>query len=190
MMVPTIPRNAQEPLAQFLELLDHWNGTHALTSLEKEERFEELLLDSAALLPHLESLAPGGKVVDFGTGMGIPALVLAVCRPDLRVVALDKSRKKVAFVRQAALELGLGNLEPVAARAEDLPPLEARAGVAKAVGTLDLLLSWWDRHGAPGAPFLALKGPEAPSEALPGRTLTVHPYRLPTRGSRSVVVIG
>ena len=137
------------------------------------------------LLPFLEALGPGSAVVDFGTGMGIPALVLALARPDLTIHALDKSRKKIAFVKQAALELGLRNLKPLAGLAEELPPLGAQAGVAKAVGTLDLLTGWWDRHGVPGAPFLALKGAEAAPPA--GWLMTVHPYRLPTRGRRAVL---
>ncbi len=184
-MEPLLPDWMKEPVARYLDLLDRWNRTHALTSLEMGERFEELILDSAILLPFLERLAPGSKIVDFGTGMGIPATVLALGRPDLTVFALDKSKKKIAFVNQAALELGLSNLRPVAGRAEELAPLGAHLGVAKAVGTLDLLLGWWERHGAPGGAFLALKaGPEA---APSGYALTAHGYRLPTRGRRAVL---
>jgi 16S rRNA (guanine527-N7)-methyltransferase len=186
-MEPTLPLWTQEPLCRYLDLLDRWSRTHALTSLEKEHRFEELILDSAALLPFLVSLPPQAKVVDFGTGMGVPAVVLALARPDLVVVALDKSHKKIAFVRQAALELKITNLMPLAGRAEDLAPLGAQLGVAKAVGTLELLLGWWDRHGTPGAPFLALKGPEGPLEPPAGYAAEAHPYELPTRGQRVVL---
>jgi len=184
-MEPNLPDWSKEPIVRYLELLDRWSRTHALTSLEKEERFEELILDSAILIPFLDNLAPGSAVADFGTGMGVPAIVLALARPDLTIYALDKAHKKVAFVRQAALELGLANLKPLAGRAEDLPPLGAQVGVAKAVGSLDLLLGWWERHGVPGAPFLALKG--APEDAPAGYHLTVHAYRLPTRGRRAVL---
>ena len=52
-MEPTLPNWTQEPIARYLDLLDRWSRTHALTSLEKEQRMEELILDSAALLPHL-----------------------------------------------------------------------------------------------------------------------------------------
>jgi len=151
-------------------------------------RLEELLLDSAALLPHLEGLPAGALVVDFGTGMGIPATLIAICRPDLRVAALDKVGKKMAFVRQAKLELQLDNLLPYPGLAENLPPLQAQAGVAKAVGTLELLMGWWGRHGAPGAPFYAMKGPDWVAETKPkGWTCEAHPYRLPTRGERVVI---
>ncbi len=188
-MIPTLPQWTLEPIARYLELLDRWSGIHALTSLEKSDRFEELILDSAALLPFLDRLDAHSRVVDFGTGMGIPAVLVALARPDLDVVALDKSNKKIAFVRQAGLELGLANLRPMAGRAEALAPLQAHAGVAKAVGTLDLLAGWWRRHGLPGAPFLALKGPLAaePRQAPAGFQLQAHPYRLPGRGERTVV---
>jgi 16S rRNA (guanine527-N7)-methyltransferase len=188
-MTPTLPEWTLEPIARYLELLDRWSGTHALTALDREDRFEELILDSAALLPRLESLGPGSRVVDFGTGMGIPALTIALARPDLEVVALDKSHKKIAFVRQAALELGLANLRPLAGRAEAIPPLDAHAGVAKAVGSLELLTGWWRRHGLPAAPFLALKGGQEAWEVPAGFRVQCFPYRLPSRGERTVLVL-
>jgi len=187
-MADTISTPSDPRLNQFLELLDRWNQTHALTALPPEARHEELVLDATALLPHLAGLPPGALVADFGTGMGIPAIVIAVCRPDLQVAAVDKVGKKMAFVRQAALELGLGNLKPTPGLAEKLPPLGAQAGVAKAVGPLPLLMGWWERHGAPGAPFFAMKGPEWDAEPKPkGWTCTAHPYCLPTRGGRFVI---
>jgi 16S rRNA (guanine527-N7)-methyltransferase len=186
-MEPTIPDWTRESIAQYLGLLDRWSRTHALTALEVEHRFEELILDSASLLPFLDHLAPGCRVVDFGTGMGVPAVLIALARPDLTVLAVDKSHKKIAFVRQAALELGLKNMQPIAGRAEELAPLAGDLGVAKAVGTLELLIGWWRRHGRAGAPFLALKGPEGPLEAPPGYQATAHPYQLPSRGLRVVL---
>jgi 16S rRNA (guanine527-N7)-methyltransferase len=186
-MEPQLPDWAHAPVNRYLDLLERWNRIHALTALDPDRRFEELVLDSAALLPFLAPLAPGCRVIDFGTGMGIPAVPLAILRPDLELVALDASRKKIAFVRQAALELGLANLRPLAARAEELAPQEADAGVAKAVGSLELLAGWWRRHGRPGAPFLALKG-GGEAEAFPaGCSVQTHPYRLPSRGERAVL---
>jgi len=180
---------SSEPrLHQFLTLLDRWNRTHALTALSPEARFEELILDSMALLPHLAHLPPGARVADFGTGMGIPSTVIAIFRPDLHVLAIDKVGKKMAFVRQVALELQLGNLEPCPGLAEALPPACAQAGVAKAVGPLELLVGWWRRHGTPGAPFFAMKGPDWASEPKPkGWSIVPHPYSLPTRGERVVL---
>jgi len=187
-MEPHLPVPLSEPLGRYLDLLDRWNRTHSLTSLPKAERWEELLLDAAALLPFLDALPAGSRVADLGTGMGCPAVVLALARPDLEVLAVDASAKKLAFVRQASLELPVPNLRPVHGRLEDLPPLLADLGTAKALGTLGQLAAWWARHGKVGAPFLALKGPEWIAEPLPtGWEATPHPYVLPTRGRRVVV---
>jgi len=186
--MPALSDALLQPIQQYLDLLDRWNQIHALTALPEEDRFEELILDSSVLLPFLGGLAPGSTVVDFGTGMGVPAVVLALARPDLRIVALDKSRKKVAFLKQVTLELDLRNLEPFAALAEQLPPAGAALGVAKAVGSLNLLASWWDRHGLPGSELLALKGPGwATEKAPPGWGVLAVPYRLPKRGERFVI---
>lgn len=187
-MEPRLPATLDAPLGRFLDLLDRWNRTHALTGLPKNQRREELLLDAAVLLPFLEALPAGARVADLGTGMGCPAVVLALARPDLVVLAVDASTKKLAFVRQAALELPVPNLIAVHGRLEDLPPLGADLGTAKALGSLDQLTGWWDRHGKPGTPFLALKGPEWAQEPPPSAwTASPHPYSLPTRGQRVVV---
>ena len=187
-MEPRLPAALDAALGRFLDLLDRWNRTHALTGLPKGQRREELLLDAAVLLPFLEALPAGARVADLGTGMGCPAVVLALARPDLVVLAVDASTKKLAFVRQAALELPVPNLKPVLGRLEELPPLGADLGTAKALGSLGQLAGWWARHGKPDAPFLALKGTEWAQEALPaGWTALPHPYALPTRGQRAVV---
>lgn len=188
--VPKLPPELKPFCLGFLDLLERWNRRHSLTALPSDARREELLLDSAVLLPWILRLPPGATVADFGTGMGVPALVLAAARPDIGVLALDKSTKKLAFVRQAALELGIRNLQVEAGRIEDIPPIGADLGTAKAVGPLGLLLGWWARHGGANAPFLALKGP-AWEEELPlaGYSCQPHPYHLPTRGERVVVEV-
>lgn len=186
--VPQLPPRLEAFSMSFLELLDRWNRRHHLTALPREAREEELLLDSAVLLPWIETLGPGSRVVDFGTGMGIPALLLAAARPDLEVVAVDKVGKKLAFVRQAGLECGLPNLRPLAGRIEELPPLGASLGTAKAVAPLAQLAAWWNRHRSASGLFLALKGPAWMEELpVPGWTATPHAYVLPTRGERVVV---
>lgn len=187
-MPPFLPSSLEAPLREWLTLLDRWNGTHALTALPPSERWEELVLDAAALLPFLAELPAGSSVVDLGTGMGSPALILALARPDLRVLGLDASAKKLAFLRQSALELGLRNLEGLHGRFEATPPLQADLAVAKALAPLAQLAQWWDRLGKPGAPLLALKGSGWESEPKPaGWQCQATPYDLPTRGSRFVI---
>ena len=127
-------------------------------------------------------------MVDLGTGMGCPAVLLALSRPDLDIVGVDASKKKIAFVRQVALELSIPNLRLIHGRFEEVPPLEADWGTAKALAPLKMLAGWWQRHGRPGSPFYALKGEDWISEPLPsGWQAHPHPYCLPSRGNRVVV---
>lgn len=187
-MEPRLPSELNAPLGRFLVLLDKWNRTHALTALPPGARREELLQDAASLLPFLESLPAGSRVVDLGTGMGSPAIVLALARPDLEVIGIDASNKKLAFLKQVAMELPVPNLKALHGRLEDLPPLEADWGTAKALAPTGALLAWWTRHGRPNAPFFALKGPDWAEESLPkGWAATPHAYSLPTRGQRVVL---
>jgi 16S rRNA (guanine527-N7)-methyltransferase len=187
-MEPRLPSDLAVPLGRFLVLLDRWNRTHALTALSPGQRREELLVDAAALLPFLAGLPPGARVADLGTGMGSPAVVLALARPDLEVIGVDASLKKLAFLRQVAMELPIPNLKAVHGRLEALPPLEADWGTAKALGPVGPLVDWWARHGRTGSPFFALKGLDWAEEQVPdGWIAKPHPYRLPTRGQRVVV---
>ena len=187
-MEPVLPPSLEAPLRVWLDLLDRWNRTHALTALAPGHRWEELVLDAAALLPGLQELPAGSKVVDLGTGMGSPALILALARPDLRIVGLDAASKKMAFLRQSALELGIRNLEALHGRFETAPAQEGDLGVAKALAPLDDLARWWERHGKAGTPLLALKGPDWESEPRPpGWKIEAAPYALPSRGKRWVV---
>jgi 16S rRNA (guanine527-N7)-methyltransferase len=188
MFTPVFPSKIQDTAEAYLRLLDKWNSVHSLTALTPDLRFEALLLDSAALLPHLEALSAGSVVADFGSGMGIPAVVIALLRPDLYVAAIDRNHKKMAFVRQAALELRLDNLRAICGSAELITPLKAHFGTAKAVGPLDLLLSWWKRHSIQGAPFFAFKGPVwDQSEINNDWDYETHPYTLPNLGERAIV---
>ena len=187
-MIPSLPDEIEAPLKAWLDLLDRWNRTHALTAIPPGQRWEELVLDVAALLPWLLEIPSGSRVVDLGTGMGSPALILALARPDLHVIGLDAASKKIAFLRQSIMELGIRNLEALHGRFESHPGLEADAGVAKALAPLPQLAAWWGRHGRPGAPLLALKGPGWQAEPLPASwRADAMPYDLPTRGQRFVV---
>ena len=188
MFMPIFPQRIQGAAKAYLRILDRWNSIHSLTSYPPDKRFEALLLDSATLLPHLESIPSGSLIADFGSGMGIPAVVIAAYRADIRVVAIDRNRKKMAFVRQAAHELGLDNLSTACGSVESMAPLNAHFGTAKAVGPLNLLLGWWGRHSLADAPFFVFKGPSwNPSEVQGDWSYETHPYRLPNLGKRFLV---
>lgn len=150
-------------LAAYARLLERWSRAYNLVGPSAlPELVPRHLLDSLRLAPLLPG--PGGAVLDLGTGAGLPGLPLAVLRPDLSFTLLDRSRKKIRFVRQALLELGLGH-----ARAEACDAAEHAGGpyaaiVARAVGPAAALARLAGRLLAPGGTLLLPGGAPA---ALP-----------------------
>ncbi len=102
-------------LSQYLDLLEKWNRVYNLTAIrEREQMVTHHLLDSAAVAP----LVHGVRVLDVGSGAGLPGIPLAIVHPDLRVTLLDSNRKKAAFLSQAVSELRLVNVDVIAERIE------------------------------------------------------------------------
>jgi 16S rRNA (guanine527-N7)-methyltransferase len=110
-------------LLAYLRLLQHWNGTYNLTALrDPAQMFSHHLLDCLAALPalqrHVQNAA--ARVLDVGSGGGLPGAVIAMLMPQLQVACVDTVGKKAAFIRQVAGELGLRNLTALHARVEKL----------------------------------------------------------------------
>lgn len=109
--------------ADYLRLLERWNSTHNLTAVRKaRDMVERHLIDAwevAAALP------AGGCVADAGAGAGLPGIPLALARPDVRFVLIERSGKKCAFMRQAVAELDLANVAVEQADLQHYPPSEA-----------------------------------------------------------------
>jgi len=146
-------------LIAFIGLLAKWNKTFNLTAIREPERMlTHHLLDALAVLPHLPTTA-GLRVLDVGSGGGVPGIPLAIARPDWHVTMVDASQKKVAFQTQAAIELGLGNVVSQAARIEDYaPPLPFAIVIARAFSDLASLAALAARHLAPDGRMYAMKG--------------------------------
>lgn len=107
-------------LAGYLTLLAKWNQTYNLTAVREEERMVSYhLLDSLSLVPQLNG---GTRLLDVGSGGGMPGIPAAIARPDLKVVVLDSNHKKTTFLRQAVIELKLANVEVVTERVELYQP--------------------------------------------------------------------
>lgn len=175
------PLPVRERLLSYVALLTKWNRVYNLTAVRRPEQMvTRHVLDSLAVLPYLN----GPRVLDVGTGAGLPGLPLAALREDCSFVLLDSNRKKTRFVTQAVSELELGNVEVVTARVEDYrPQTQFDTIVSRAYATVSEFLSATRHVCAPGGVFLAMKGvyPVAELEGLPeGFALTaVEPLRVP-----------
>ncbi len=179
----------QAQLMDFLSLLVKWNSAYNLTAVrEPLAMVSRHLLDSLVLLPYLR----GDSCLDMGTGPGLPGIPLAIMRPHTQFVLLDSNSKKIRFVRQAKLELGLENVQPVQARLEAYRPQNRFPTlVARAFSALPKMVALSQGLGAPDAEILAMKGsvPEQEIAGLPpGYRCEVVPLRVPfEEGERCLV---
>ena len=168
-------------LVALLDELERWNRTFNLTAIKtQDEMLTHHLLDSLAI--HADLI--GGRIADVGTGAGFPGLPLALVQPARRFTLIDSNGKKIRFVSHAARMLGLSNVEPLQARAEELapdPPFDTV--VARAFAPLPQLLSTIAGLAGPATRVLAMKGrrPDKELAALPRawRVLAVRPLVVP-----------
>jgi 16S rRNA (guanine527-N7)-methyltransferase len=156
-----------EGLERYLALLEKWNRVYNLTAIREPERMvTHHLLDSLAILPHVR----GPKVLDVGSGAGLPGIPLALASPALAVTLLDSSHKKAAFLQQAVAELQLANATVATARVESWQT-DARYDtiVSRAFADLGEFVSAASRLLAPGGTVAAMKGvhPHDEIERLP-----------------------
>ena len=161
---------AQTKLLAYTALLDKWNRTHNLTAIREPQRVvTHHLLDALATLPHLPD-TKSLRLIDVGSGGGLPGVPLAIARPQWRVSLLDSNRKKTAFLRQAVAELALPTVSVIAMRAEDYAP-DARFDVAisRAFANLAQFAAAARHLVRPDGRLLAMKGlyPGEELEALP-----------------------
>ena len=115
----------QARLMAYLDLLQRWNRVYNLTALrDPDEMLSHHLIDCLAVLPALQLHAAGRplRILDVGSGGGLPGVVLAAVHPSWQVSCVDTVSKKSSFIRQVAAELRLPNLQGVHARVERLDP--------------------------------------------------------------------
>jgi len=162
-----LPVADRQRLLVFVRLLAKWNAAYNLTAVrDPEEMVTRHLLDSLVLLPYLH----GSRVLDIGTGPGLPGIPLAVARPDCAFTLLDANAKKTRFVTQAVGELGLKNVDVLQARVENYRPEQKfDTLVARAFSSIADMLNSAQHLCAPGGRFLAMKGmyPEEELAAIP-----------------------
>lgn len=143
-------------LAAFLKTLERWNAAYNLTAVrEIEQMVARHVLDSLSVLPYVR----GPRVIDVGTGAGLPGIPLALARPELAFTLLDSNAKKIRFLTQAVHDLGLANVEVVHRAAEKYRPAAPfDTVVTRAFAALPDMLASVGRLCAPGGAVLAMKG--------------------------------
>jgi 16S rRNA (guanine527-N7)-methyltransferase len=174
-------------LDAYLELLLKWNKVFNLTSIrDPEEGVKKHLLDCLGIIPVLEKMQRQGlpmrSLMDVGSGGGLPAVVIAVCFPELKVLSVDAVAKKTTFITQAALELGLKNIK------EKFDVVTCRA-----FSSLKDFVSLTESNiGEPGM-WLAMKGrrPDAELQELPSfaEVTEVIDLHIPGLGEERSVVL-
>jgi 16S rRNA (guanine527-N7)-methyltransferase len=108
-----------EQLLGFIKLIEKWNKAYNLTAIRNREDMVRLhVLDSLAIVPFIE----GKRVIDIGTGAGLPGIPLAIYLPEIEFTLLDSNAKKTRFVQQAILELKLKNVNVCHNRVEQYHP--------------------------------------------------------------------
>jgi 16S rRNA (guanine527-N7)-methyltransferase len=177
----TLEVRAQEKLEGYLNLIARWSRVYNLTAVrDPSDMLTHHLLDSLAAVPALRRhLAPRGepRVLDVGSGAGLPGVVLAIVEPRWSVTCVDTVAKKAGFIRQVGAELGLTNLQAVHARVEDLP---AGAGhdvvTSRAFSALDDFVSLTGHLLKAEGCWMAMKGrvPEDELAALPSSVEVFH----------------
>lgn len=182
----------QAKLLDYLALLHKWNKVYNLTAVRQPEQMvSNHLLDSLAVLPYLWPQ----RWLDVGCGGGLPGIVLAIMRPEWSFTMLDSNSKKTGFVQQAAIELGLRNVEVRCERVERWQPGQKFDGIISRAFAEAAEFVTLTRHLlAEGGRWVAMKGtPEQELARLPAgikveEVVTLHVPKL--EAARSLVVLG
>lgn len=155
-------------LLDYLALLNKWNSVYNLTSVRDPMQMVTLhVLDSLAAVP---AFAGAQNVLDVGAGGGLPGMVLAISRPDMKVSMIDTVHKKTAFLNQVKAELELANVTVYTKQVQQLE-VKTKFDVitSRAFADLSDFVNWSGHLLQEGGQFIALKGtaPEDERERLP-----------------------
>jgi 16S rRNA (guanine527-N7)-methyltransferase len=134
---------------------------------ETDRLWERHLLNCAAIAA---LIPPGSQVVDVGSGAGLPGIVLAIARPDLRITLVEPMLRRTTFLEAVIADLALGAVEVRRARAEELakPPVRADVVTARAVAPVDRLAAISGPLLRPAGQLLAIKGTSVAAEVAAG----------------------
>ena len=154
-----VPANAQQKLLHYLHLIVKWNKHFNLSGITAIQEMVPLhLLDSLAISPYLE----GERILDIGSGAGLPGIPLAIANPDKNFVLLDSNGKKTRFLFQVKVALELGNVEVVDARVDEYLSTpdtgEFSLITCRAFSSLSSIVKMIEKPLASGTKLLAMKG--------------------------------
>jgi 16S rRNA (guanine527-N7)-methyltransferase len=165
-------------LLGYAALIQKWNKVYNLTALrDPADMLTHHLLDSLTAVAPLRRHTQGQavRVLDVGSGGGLPGVVLAICMPELSVSCVDTVAKKAAFVQQVAVSLKLPNLRGLHARVESLAdPYQVIC--SRAFASLPDFVTWSRAALAEGGVWMAMKGkhPQGEIDALPADVKVFH----------------
>lgn len=172
-------------LVLYLDLLERWNATYNLTAVrERDAMRTQHLADCLAVVAPLQRHAAAGRLLDVGSGGGLPGVVIAALLPAWQVTCVDAVGKKMAFVRQVAGALPLPNLRAEHSRIESLKAPRFDVVTSRAFASLADFTALTRQHLAPGGVWLAMKGrvPEEEIAALPPDVEVFHVEQLAVPG--------
>ena len=155
-------------LLDYLGLIQKWNKVYNLTAVrDPQAMLVQHLVDSLSLLPPLRRHAQGRmlRLMDVGSGGGLPGVVLAICQPELDVSCVDAVAKKACFIQQVAAELKLPNLRGIHSRVEALQVPAFDLITSRAFASLKDFTDLTRQHLKPDAIWLAMKG-QHPAEEI------------------------
>ncbi len=148
--------SVQQKMVRFLELLAHWNKAFNLTAIRNiHDQVYLHLADSLSILPYLR----GNRIIDIGTGAGLPGIPLALAAPEKAFTLLDSNGKKTRFLLHVVHALGLPNVTVIHARCEDFhPSVRFDSIISRAFARLADMLNVTAHLCAPHGEWLAMKG--------------------------------
>lgn len=162
----SLPADLAVSLLAYLTLLAKWNKAYNLTSVrDPQEMVSRHLLDSLSVMPFLH----GSRILDVGTGPGLPGIPLALAAPQKTFTLLDSLGKKTRFIQQVINSIELANVTVVQSRIEDFQPAQGFSTVISRAFTSLHEMASLSRHCLePGGYMLAMKGqyPQAELDEL------------------------
>lgn len=181
----------QNQLMDYLGLMFKWNAVYNLTSLrDPMQMVTHHLLDSLAAVP---AFVDAKNVLDVGSGGGLPGIVLAIVRPDIKISMIDTVHKKTAFLTQVKAELALSNVTVYTMRVEQLQVSDKFDVItSRAFADLSDFVNWSSHLLAEGGRYIALKGvaPKEEQERVPAewKVSKVEPLQVPRLGAERHLV--